>query len=575
MNSFGFHTFVPLWAVALVFMLVVALLWFEIKKKNKFLIARIAAVILIGLSLLGFLLSPYYEIQSSREVLLLTPGFNLKQVDSIKTQKPQFKVMHTQECGDVKNSELIDDQFFETQSGRVKMIVGEGLPASILETMSDKNFLFLPTVPQGITRIQFPSEIVENQEAKIEGITNCSSDSRLRLMGPAGAEDSVIVRKGLNQKFRLAFLPKQKGKFVYQLEIKDDKRVYQEPVPIDVQKANALRVLFLQKYPTAETRTLKNFLAEKNHSITIRHQVSKDAFKYEFVNTPESRFSRISLQALNEFDLLLIDISVMHLLSGDEKKELTSAVRDGLGVIVLQDEDVKNLQWFWPIQFKAYNADTAHISLSKSKQYTLPTLPLDILSKDKIYSTIKSGSRILSGYVLHGIGRTSFMLLQETYRIRVEGYEKDYAMIWNTIINKTTRKKIDDQIIVSSRFPIYPNEPVDIDILAQEPVLLADSIRISAKEDIIIDDVWHARIWPGQPGWHTLKTKNTRYYFVANQNSWKTLRVSNQILETQKVSSNNQSKDSQTIERSQVSHLLFMLLFLLAGGFIWLAPKLG
>ncbi|MBS1951475.1 MAG: hypothetical protein OJF59_000533 [Cytophagales bacterium] len=574
MNNFGLAPSAPPWTFALILLLVLFSLGFEIKKKNRLLIGRLAAILFIGISLLGFLFRPFYQTQTTDGVLLLTPGFKISQVDSLLKQNPHLKLMRTTDCDEVKNALLIEDDFFEKRGGAVKIILGEGLSSSALEMMPNKNFQFLPTEPEGVVKIFFEDEVIEHHEGMLKGIVSGLADTRLRLIGPAGTEDSVQLMKGLNRPFTLSFWPRQNGKFIYQLEITTGNRSYREPVPIDVAAESPLQILFIQKFPTAETRNLKNFLSERNHSLTLRYQISKEAYTYEYINTPQTKINPISRESLRLYDLLFIDVATLHSLTQNEKIELKNAVKNGLGVLVMLTDDPKNLQWLWPLQFVPSLKDTAHIVLSK--KYTIPTVSFDITPTQDIYTVLASGPRNISGYILQGYGRIAFTLLQETYKLNTEGNTRDYSKTWSELISKVARKKNTAEIKINTPFPYYTNNPFEAEVISPEPVsLFADSIQVPLKEDLVVDDFWHTRIWAGKPGWHELRTKDASLsYFVPSDDSWKSLRAANRVLETKKAVRPLSTTANLTIEKKEISSLIFFLLFLFSAGFLWLAPKL-
>lgn len=574
MNSFGFVPSVPGWMVAVSLLLFVILFWFEIRKKNKFLAARLIALFCVCISLMGFLLQPFYEVKSKEEVLLITPGYSDHQLDSISKLHPQMKWMRTAECGEVKKASLADAEFLEQKSASVKMVTGEGLSVADLEIMTQKNFRFLPATPGGVVQLLFPDRITENHMATLRGVFVAEENSVLRVAGPAGVEDSVRLPKG-RQRFALSFRPKQSGRFVYQLEVQRGKEVYREPLPVDVAPERPLRILVLQKFPTAEVRSLKNFLAEKKHSLTLRYQISKMAYSYEYVNAKESKMAALSQALLQSFDLLLIDGGSLESLATRERTELHEAIRAGLGVVVMGNESLAKLKWFWPLQFNPSARDTAHVAFSSGKKYTLPVLPFKASAFTDIYS-LGPGMQRQSGYVMQGLGKTAFQLWQETYRLRAEGNENDYAEIWSDLLEAVSRRQQVDQIRISTAFPFHEREPVEVEVISKEPVSLrADSVLIPAKEDEVLDDVWRTRMWAGKAGWHVLRTTSaTHYYYVAPAGSWKSLRSENRIRETQKVASAQTTAGNDIRLRQPVPLVWFFWLFLLAAAFLWLAPKL-
>jgi hypothetical protein len=574
MNSLGFNPSVSAWMVAVSLLLFVFLFGLEIRKKNKFRVARLIALVGVGISLMGFLLRPFYEERSKEEVFLLTPGYSADRLDSISKIHPQLKWMRTTDVEEVKKASLADAEFLEKKSASIRYVAGEGLSAADLETMTPKNFQFLPATPGGVVKLLFPDAVIENHRATLRGLFVSEENTVLRLAGPAGVEDSVRVEKGTHP-FALSFHPKQSGRFVYQLEVQQGKEVYREPLPVEVQPETPLRILVLQKFPTAEIKNLKNFLAERKHALTLRYQISKVAYSYEYVNAKETKIAALSQNLLQSFDLLVIDGGSLESLTGGERASLRKAIQEGLGVVVTGSEHLPKLKWFWSLQFNPSSRDTAHVVFRSGKKYTLPVLPFTVSASQDIYPA-GQGLTKQSGYVMQGRGRVAFQLLQETYRLRAEGNESDYAETWSDLVEAVSRRQQTDHITLTTAFPFYEREPVEVQLISKEaPSLQADSIMIPAKEDEVLDDVWRARWWAGKAGWHELKTaKASHYYYVAPEGSWKSLRAANRISATQQVAGAPAPAGSDMLVRQPVPLLWFFLLFLLAAGFLWLAPKL-
>jgi hypothetical protein len=106
-------------------------------------------------------------------------------------------------------------------------------------------------------------------------------------------------------------------------------------IPIEVKPEEKLNILFVQKYPTAEVRYLKNFLAEKGYAITVRSQISKTNFHYEYSNQESIRIDRLTPELLETLDLVFLDSESLNGLSPSELKTLEQACRAGLGAIIL------------------------------------------------------------------------------------------------------------------------------------------------------------------------------------------------------------------------------------------------
>src|SRR5881392_2795371 len=84
-KSVVFNPIFPVWiTLAIAGLLSAYFIFKEIQRARSFVILRVAMQILIGFSLLGFVLHPSYKGDAKSEsILLLTKGFNQRKADSL------------------------------------------------------------------------------------------------------------------------------------------------------------------------------------------------------------------------------------------------------------------------------------------------------------------------------------------------------------------------------------------------------------------------------------------------------------------------------------------------------------
>jgi hypothetical protein len=219
--------------------------------------------------------------------------------------------------------------------------------------------------------------------------------------------------------------------------------------------------------------------------------------------------------------------------------------------------------------------DTAHIQLSSAQLKVLPALPIE-LEDPSIIPIAKNKSRVLSGYFLFGKGKVGFQLLQETFRLGVEGY----STLWSNLIKSTSRSQNSNyKIRLAEPFPYYSNEPMGVEVISsgRQPHLLSDSVTISMKESSLVDDYWTTRNWAGRNGWHKLCIKQDSAqlsYFVSDTSEWKALRLQNQMNANQVFQKTSNSKETKAIKKTSISKLIFYFIFLISSAFLWLGPKI-
>lgn len=526
--------------------------WLEWKRQARFFYARLIALLMAILSLMAFVLRPAYSTNSdSAGVIVLTQGYNKASADSLKKIYQHYHVVAAEQLDNINQLIARKDQ--------IRFVLGVGLQAYVLP---DSGFNFLAgSLPTGITQLQVPAKLIANRNASLGGVWN-GKPGTITLIGPEGKIDSTSVNAG---SFQLSFTPQQPGKFLYELEI-DGKK---ELLPLEIHAPKPLDVLILQQYPSAEIRYLKNFLIDQGHRVVVRTQISKDNFRFEFGNRAPERLSRITAEALNDFDLLVLANESAALDAGAIK----DALRNGLGVLWLPSENELEKPPFG-FEFVKVKADTTQVNI-EDQMVTLSVWPVNAM---KDFAIIKNKSRVLAGYKRSGVGKVGYQLLTETYPLIAKGQATSYNHVWTNVVETLARISAQSTAMkITNSFPVYPDEPLAIEVLAVNPEVYLDSIRLPLLEHAVIDNLWSTTAWAKEKGWHQLLSATdsvTTNFFIPDLNSWTALRAANIQKTTREKAGGVLKFEADKLSYKTVSPLLFFVLFVLAIGFLWLAPKL-
>jgi hypothetical protein len=578
-------SFFPVWLIALILIpLTILLTWKEWRRPHNFRTLRTLSTLIMMISLAGLVLKPKYASKKLSSIILLTPEYSEKKLDSVLQAEPKSIVMRAENTKSYENSPLLPYHDLIKRGEEIRIVLGQGLPTHALDLIENKDFHFIPaSLPEGIISLIFPEVTHVKRKNVLAGTFNSKKNNvSIKLTGPGGKEDSVrLPSKGLSN-FKLSFVPKQSGNLLFPLSIMADTvNVRQENLPIHAEEERRLNILFVKHHPTFEIQYLKNFLGRKNHSVVLRYQLSKNNFRYEYLNRDPLQINRLTNETLDNFDLLITDGEALETLSHAEKSSLKKSIQSGLGILNLSDDfKNKNPSNFLPFQILSVKTDTAVFRLEK-KSFNLPAIPQRVGPHPSISPLQKTKNGILSGYTFEGAGKIAFQFLQETYRLALSGDSAAYSEIWAPLIEQVARPMAQTTgIRITNAFPWYENEPIDIEIISTKEnfSLEDDSIQLPLLEDVAIDNVWHARTWAGKPGWHTLKTSDgiSLPYYISRQDDWKSLAIANQ-LEANSIARNISPKNSaeEITTWKEIPLVLFYLMFLIAAGFIWLAPKLS
>ena len=579
-----FDPSVPLWLVVLPLVaMTILFVWKEWERKLRFRALRLVAVCVMMLMLAAILLRPQSNISKSNAVLMLTPGFDAWVVDSLVSVTGNLRIVRSPDAKPYKDSRQLESYHeLNTLGNDIRFVLGEGLPIHALDLLDATGFTYIPSKPpEGVVHVSLADRPKLNRQSSIEGIyRNHSGLHPIVLIGPGGKEDSVTFSNNVETQFTLSFTPRQTGKLLYSLSIKDSLgEIREEKFPVTVEEPSPLKVLVILSHPTFETTFLKNFIASKGNEVVLRTQLSRNNFSYEYINHQALRFSSVTKNITDGFDLLVADRQTLQNLSNQESSVLKQAIKNGLGLLPLYDArpKEKDRNNFFPFETAAVKGDTTTITGGK-KRWTLPALPFRIRSKAAFQQLFSNDSGILSGYTFMGEGKIGCQLLQETYRLMLSGDSVTYGNLWAPLLERIARTHEQPaQVRISSSFPYYADEPISIRLISSEvtPALLADSLRIPVQEDVILDDIWYSKVWPSTPGWHTLQSGNDALeYFVSESDAWHSLAIENQIKENMLASRTQQFVAGQSQEQRRINPLLFYGIFLFAAGFLWLAPKL-
>lgn len=570
----------PFWLLATLFVLAISfLVWLEVKKLNRYKSLRIACVSILMVALLGITLQPKVRTQKSNFTILLTENSDSKISDSLDKQYPGAKILSSGTKNIYSFSSPISSTH-EIPVDEIKLVVGNGLSTAARDLFDKLTFGYLPSPPPiGILELTLPKESKAQLRSTITGVYNNNLDSaKIVLEGPGGKEDSVIISKKGFTNFNLSFTPRHHGSFAYSLWVNGKK----ETIPINVHSEKQMKILVVQMFPTFETGYLKKLLST-DHQLVFRYQLSKNNFRYEYINHQTIRTDRLTNEILSAFDLVLVDTDALAILPQSEKKNLDAGISSGLGVLVLFNETPKsngNLQSILSLKFKPFSKDTAQFVLTK--KLNLPAWPVEAMNDGKIIPTVKNRDRILAGYIYKGFGKIGFQLLQETYKLTLEGDSSSYKNLWTSVLQKNARTVSENfKIDIKNDFPIYPNEPVSVEVIGTSqtaPTLIHNGIEIPMIEDVVIDDLWKTKVWPDRTGWQELQIKgdsSRQSYYVTKAGEWNSLAVANSIRNTEAIASKSETiNSSSSWEYKPFAPWLFYLLFLISASALWLVPKL-
>lgn len=589
MNSWAvsFDPLLPgVWPCVAMGMLFVLLLVGEWRRKLSSKGLRMGALIGLMIALAGLFFRPGRMVnESGKPIILLTKGYDVRVADSL-VRAGEFSVLRTPEAASFPGAGQLSNVRSLTKVGpQIAHLLGEGLPVEALDYF-EPGFRFWPApAPIGVTSLPVPDNIRPGAVFSLLGKVNARPGWKLLFSGPKGRLDSLVLTGG-EQDFSFSTILVVAGRFSYYLNLEDSagRSVQEYTVPVEVSQPRQLNILFLSQYPTFEVRHLKNLLAGQGHALALRYKVSREQFRFEFVNTPTQPFSNLGRAGLDQFDLLIADQGSISELGAAERSVLEQAVRAGLGLLTMLNEKPASTweKTVLPVLVRSGGEDTLSIALPTGS-IALQTAGLRLAEAAETYPIWRTNKGSLAAaYAYVGDGVSGAVAWQDSYRLALKGQNIAHANLWASVVESIARKPTvccDLQWV--SAPPFYADRPMQFTLVSavdELPELLHEGAQVPLVEDARLDNVWHGTIWPKRAGWDSLVVggpDRSQYFFVQPVTAWSSIATTNRLLANTVAEKNDTGqKKASSLERKPFSAGIFYALLLLSCGALWLAPKL-
>ena len=547
--------------------------WMQAGKRRFLLKAVLAILSVFSLALIA--LKPAVPSgESAGKMLLLTPGYLEEKLDSIRKEHRKIKVL------EYKPGEVIPK---EVGTAEKVFIAGHGLREYDLWQLEGIPAEYLGgRTPEGVVKLNYDREKSVGESLMLKGLYQAPQAGNLLVLeDSAGAGlDSIILISGNEQTFQLGAQLKVAGKFVFSFAEKDSlgNLISRDPLPVIVNEKKRLKILVLNSFPTFETRTLKNFLAEAGHELVIRSQITRGRFKYEYLNTEPVPVGSLTETTLENFDLLLLDAPSLRNLSGNQKSAVEKSVREaGLGIFIQPEESIFNLrEELVPFTFERVQSEEARFA--EWEDVVFNRFPFRIEEDFGVETIHSSNDQIATAYRRLGEGRIGTSVISNTYSLSLEGNTETYLQFWSRTVEQVARKESPPASWEQETEIIYPNEPFQFELRTEleEPEISTSGYKIPLKQDLNFPWLWKGTTWPQQEGWNSISLDTTAVldYYVAGEKDWTSLSSVKTKEANQRFFEISDSIENGQYPLEPVNPLWFYGLFLLCMGGLWLEPKL-
>ncbi len=545
------------------------------RKSGNFLL-RIAVGLVAVLALLAIALKPAHLTSvRGKQGVLLTSGYQEAQLDSLRATNPELKELAYQDYINHKELDSISQLF----------ILGSGVKPYDFWQLDGRTVKLLKTeIPNGINQLSYSKIRSEGEDLNLTArYLKPKSGNQIVLQAPGNlALDSVAFSAATDTLFSLQAKVKAPGDFVYTLAEKDSlgTLVNKQPLPIHINPEKQLQVVMLSAFPSFEFKYLKNYLAELNHQVLVRSQLTQGRFKYEYFNQERKPFNALTTCGLNDLDLLILDAGAWQSLLRNEQNSIKDAItQEGLGVFLMPSEELfYGSQPLIDFDFTR----TVQTEVELQDGIVVSTFGYYLNPATNFNATLKAANQILAGQRFLGFGSVSTTVLSNTYALQLKGNQERYKSLWSDILKNVLKPESDMVFWEETEQIVRPNEPYTIKFrtaVSEFTLTDTDGNSIPVIQDPDIPELWLATFYPEETGWFTLRfsagdTISEYAYYVFAEEDWSTKKASELLKVNQDFFKNTDAEGNEILVKRPINPLYFFVLFVLAMGYLWLEPKL-
>ncbi|MEJ5994381.1 hypothetical protein WG904_08125 [Pedobacter sp. Du54] len=416
-------------------------------------------------------------------------------------------------------------------------IYGYGLSIDELKKLNAYQLSFHPlAIPSGFISASWLKKIKTTEQLTVQGTYQNSTNNtvKIKLFGLGTSLDSAVVKANTKVNFSFTSNPKQLGKAVFNLIALNGKdTLVVEPVPVEVEGLEPIKVLILASFPDFEYKFLKKWLFENQFQVAFRGQISKDKYSTEFLNRKAVNLNQINQSLLKNFDVAIIDEEEIN-------RELMIAVNNGMGLLV-RAKAMKSVQDHQPLL-----TDTA--------------------------GKVSVDSR------LSGAGKIITTNISSTYQWQLSGKEVDYSQFWSLLLKKALRKKVKPYTYgIEPQWPTIDEKTrLSLSVSSTEPpIVIIDSANVAPRQNMELPFEWDGLFWPKAQGWTTLSINNkVENIFNYQKTDWKAAKNYLKLKATENFISN---RSNNGLKRTKIEYLVnlelskwwFFVGFLATISFLW------
>ncbi|WP_126546703.1 hypothetical protein [Hymenobacter amundsenii] len=416
----------------------------------------------------------------------------------------------------------------------------------------------------------------------------------LSLRAAGAARDSVQLPKGMGA-FALRFRPRAAGRAVYMLEARQSgRRLAQEPVPVEVQDPEPLRVLLLAAAPSFELRFLKNHLAERQYAVALRTGLSRGLTQTEFLNLPNPpALGSLTPALLRRFDVVVTDAATLAGFSSAETRALQAALNNGTsGLLLLADAPTLPRQLPGGAAFRlqpqpaAAAATPQRLSWPEGPTTVTALVPATLRLAEKLRPLITGPNRQpVAATRRVGLGTVVVSTVAETFPWQLRNQPAIYTAYWSRLLGAARPGQPTPLSVAALNHWPHPNAPLEFRTTgaAAGPLSITPptgpALALAQRPDALVSEWRTATYWPAVAGWHRAQVgKAQQWVYVYAPRQWRGPGQQQWPLAARQPAGTAASVGPATNlgapERTAWPRWWGYAVFLLGAGLLWLEEKL-
>jgi len=534
-------------------------------------------VSLLGLVCLALLvLKPALPKTPSGTGILLTEGHRTRDLDSLKSQYRGIPV-ESYLPGEPLDRLVEMDSIF---------ILGHGPEGYDTWQFEDRSISFLGgDPPSGPVQVSHPRTLYLGEDLRVGVKFHRPKQGHWILLKDSGGNplDSVALVDGAQQLIGLGGVPTSEGLFEYSLEERDHKGmlISREPIPVEIEQRHPLNILMLNRFPTFEGKYLKNFLAQRGHSLLVRSQMTRGKYKFEYLNREAFPIHGLNQENLAGFDLIVMDAGSYLGLGSSSRAQVENALKEnGSGLLVLPDSQLfNNPPGSFPIGFVRDPKTTIPL---EGNPRDLEKYPFAFGQRFPVQPIAMDGIPVAS-YMPMVKGKIATTLIKDSYGLLLSGEMELYSKLWTTIVEAAVGpREVEVQWQGNTPVPRV-DAPFEFQLRVRGPkpqVMTAEGAQVPLLQDFHIPGLWRGTQYPKKVGWNRMEVQGDSLtafnYYVFGEDQRKAMGRMGLL----NSNGTKYGKDFVVPEnpgpgkRRPLSPYWFFVPFLLCMGWLWVEPKL-